>query len=152
MKSLRSVLSTAALGVVAALSMTSAAYAHEGGHRPHAFGAAHAFAVDPAARLAEFKAVLNLTPDQLPAWTTFEQTTLANAAQRTQILEAAKANGTPRAQVRDQMRAAREANKDQTMAARKALFASLNEEQRAAAKAHFQAKMAAFRHRAHTGT
>jgi hypothetical protein len=106
---------------------------------------AQAALADPAVRLAEFKAVLGLTEAQMPIWNVFEQTTLQQAAQRKQLMEAAKASGTHRTQLREQMHALREANKEHLATARKALFATFTPAQRAAARAHFETKYGAWR-------
>lgn len=109
------------------------------GHRPHRL------LVDPAPHLAELKRVLQLTEAQLPAWNAYEQTILENAKERRQLIEAARANGTPREQVREQLRALHMSNRDETMTARRNLFSTLTEEQKAAMRAHFREKRAAHR-------
>ncbi len=106
---------------------------------------------DPAARLAESKAALNLTPAQLPVWNAYAEFATRTAAQRKQIFTNAKANNLPREQVKEQMRALFTQNAAEGKATRKALYDVLSPEQREIAhqlrKAQFHGKHGGEGHR-----
>lgn len=156
MKNIRTLVGIALFAMTSVTTSVASAHDHRSGHdgqhaKSHGpLGMVMRGAMDPAPHLAELKGVLNLTTEQMPSWNAFEETSLRLAAKRKALVETARANNTPKTEMREQMRAFREGNKAEMQSVRTALFSSLSDTQKAAVKEHFKAKFRTM-HEQHRG-